>query len=505
MFARTFSVAPYGMDIVCVSIETYVAERGFPSFDIVGLPSKEVTESKHRIITALKSSGVEIPPKKIVINLAPADIPKIGSFLDLPIAVSLMATLLNTPIDINALYFGEVSMDGSLRYTYGSFLLALFAKDSSRDRLFLPSDCVSEISSFDDLEIYAVPSLAQLLKHFSGERPINASRPQAAVKFAEMEEDVSIDSVIGQTTAKRATIISVAGGHNLLFSGSPGVGKTMLAKAYRGLLPRLDSSAALEVTKIHSLGRKISQGQGLLTRPPFRSPHHTISYTGMVGGGSVPIPGEVSLAHRGVLFLDEFTEFPRKVLESLRQPLEVGKISITRSKGTFVYPCEFVLVGACNPCPCGYYNHPRKECICTVGQIQNYQRELSGPIMDRIDLYVPLTPFEHTGAHNILSPKSARGNVSTDIKKQICIARSNQLTRFCDSSKLNASMTNKDIIAHCILSDPAKILLNETCKKLELSARVYFKLLKIARTIADLASHEIISDADIAEAMLFRK
>lgn len=504
MLAKILSVTPHGMDIICVSVETYVAERGFPSFDIVGLPSKEITESKHRVLTAMKNSGIAIPAKKIVINLGPADIPKVGSFLDLPIAISLMATLLDLPIDLEALYFGELSLDGTLRYTHGAFLLGLFAQEYRKSKVFLPMPCAKELANFREVSVFPVKSLAQLVEHFSGLITLSASTPETS-PIDNSSEDLLIDSVVGQESAKRATLISVSGGHNVFFTGPPGVGKTMLAKSCRALLPELSVAESLEVTKIHSLGRKLEPGHGIVRQPPFRSPHHTISYTGMVGGGSIPVPGEISFAHRGVLFMDEFVEFPRKVLEALRQPLETGRITINRSKGAFTYPCEFILIGACNPCPCGYYNHPRKPCTCSLSQIHSYQQKLSGPLIDRIDLFVSLSPPEHYVLDDLMSKKQSSQQAVDKLKAQIGATRLIQKTRFENSEKLNAHMSNADMQKYCSMTTSAKNLLEDAYKKLDLSVRTYTKVLKVARTIADLADKFLITEEEISEALLYRR
>jgi len=375
MLIKIQSVANKGLETIGVDVEVNVASRGLPGFDIVGLPDKEVQESRERVKTAILSSKIEFPQKKITVNLAPADLPKEGSSYDLPIAVGILAALTNCPIPEKSLFFGELSLSGDLRHTKGALLLALFAKEKGYKNVFVPKDSANEAAIVKGVNVYPVENLRQLLAHFIERECILPLVYQPAKELLSDDlKEFDMKDVLGQEQAKRAMEIAAAGGHNILLVGNPGAGKTMLARALPGILPPLNEIESLEATKIHSAAGIISPGGALLVARQFRSPHHTASQVGLIGGGSRPRPGEISLAHRGVLFLDEFNEFPRSVLEALRQPLEDGFVTISRSQERVLYPARFMLVASANPCPCGYLNHPKKACICSIQQIKKYQK-----------------------------------------------------------------------------------------------------------------------------------
>ncbi len=499
------SVANRGLETIGVDVEVNVASRGLPSFDIVGLPDKEVQESRERVKTAILSSRIEFPQKKITVNLAPADVPKEGSAYDLPIAVGILATLTNCPIPEKSLFFGELSLSGDLRHTKGALLLALFAKEHNYKNVFVPKDSANEAAIIRGVNVYPVENLQQLLAHFVG-RACILPLVYEPVKEVLADNLIEFDmrDILGQEQAKRAMEIAAAGGHNILLVGNPGAGKTMLARALPGILPPLNEVESLEATKIHSAAGVIPPGGALLAIRQFRSPHHTASQVGLIGGGSRPRPGEISLAHRGVLFLDEFNEFPRSVLEALRQPLEDGFVTISRSQERVLYPARFMLVASANPCPCGYLNHPKKACICSIQQIKKYQKRISGPLLDRIDLHIDVPPVdvkelaENQKASEFLEPSKA-------IKERVIFARKIQQARFAgDSIQVNAEMKNSHIKKYCPLSKEAEQILQQAATKFQLSARSYLKMIKVARTIADLEDSADIGVSHMAEALQYR-
>jgi len=507
MLTKVASVTNYGLKAVEVEVEINVAEKGFPGFGIVGIVSKSGEEIKERVKTAIINTDIEFRPMKITVNLAPADLPKEGSGYDLPIAIGILSSIGEVEIPKEKSYFyGELSLDGSLRHTKGVFLLAVLAKEKGVKNIFVPRLCANEACVIEGISVYPVDNLRSLMRHLIGDKLIE---PLEFVKtddlMGEIHPEFDFSEVLGQELAKRALEIAAAGGHNIFMMGPPGSGKTMLSRAVAGILPDLTERESLEVTKIFSITGNIPAGGSLIRQRPFRSPHHTTSMVGLIGGGSIPHPGEVSMAHRGVLFLDEFPEFGRNTLEALRQPLEDGNVTISRAAGSINFPAQFMLVAAANPCPCGFLGDIKKECKCNVHQIMNYQKKLSGPIMDRIDLHlnVPAVDVNKLMVDHI---KGAEGETSLLIKSRVTKARDIQKKRYegIVNVHCNADMKNSHLTTFAKLSPKANLLLKQAVNKFSLSARTYFRIIKVSRTIADLAESIDINENHVAEALQFR-
>lgn len=502
MVARVITVAPIGFDGSIVEVESD-ATKSLPSLQIVGLGNKAIDEAKERVRSAISNSLLEFPKKKITINLAPAELPKNGAHYDLPIALAIMCVsgqLQQKELD-NAVFAGELALDGSLRPIKGAVNITQLAKQAGYSQIYLPEPNVKQASLISGIEIFGISSLKQLYLHLKKELIIQPYRSNTKkTKTTRALIPPILDDVRGQEQAKRALIISAAGHHNILLSGTPGAGKTMLAKTLVNLLPDLSDEEQIAATKIHSLAGSVD-GE-IIKQRPFRSPHHTASRVSIVGGGNNPKPGEISLAHTGVLFLDELPEYPRSTLETLRQPLEDKKIDVSRANSHVSYPADFMLVATMNPCPCGYFGDNTKECSCSSTQVLAYQKRLSGPLLDRIDLRVNVSRVSN---EDLLNKDSLTNNQHLTALDLINKAIDIQNKRYNSSIIYNASLSNSDIKKYINLSTESKQLLLTAADKLSLSARSYFKIIKVARTIADLDSESEISTKHISEALQYRK
>ncbi len=505
MLKKIKSLAFYGLDLLPVDVEVSISNAGIPGFEIVGLPNKSIEESKHRVKSAIQQCGIKFPNKKITVNLAPADINKEGSFYDLAIAVGILGVSENIEIQENELYYGELSLDGTIRHTRGTFNAALFALENNYSAIYISETDFKVCIGCPNLPVYCFKHLSDLLEHLKGARVKTPHTYQDETEKQCTEGNTPsllFDDIVGHEKVKKMAAVLAAGGHHMLMIGSPGVGKTLLATALPSILPNLSFEESLDVTKVYSYTGLINYSEGIMTLPPVRTPHHSTTYVGMIGGGSVPRPGEITLAHLGVLFMDEFCEFPRQVIEVLRQPLELGYISIARARYNIKFPAKFTLLAATNPCKCGYQGDPVKVCNCTEREIHGYLSKLSGPILDRLDLIVRMTKVPDI----LLYKKSLTAEYTSEYLKSL-VAQAREIQRF--RYKKCGSIINRDLSLtmlpkYAAIRQSEALLLNKACDVYKLSPRSCHKIIRVARTLADMEGVEDIGERHIMESIQYK-